>query len=221
MSKRTTVINQILEQGTLPLFFTPSEKDTIEIAQTVYSAGVKVIEYTNRGEEALRNFKSLKKEALKTMPDLQLGIGTIKTAREADNFIDAGADFIVAPTINPEVGRAAHNADLLWIPGCMTPTEISIAQGHDADIIKIFPANILGVEFLKSIKSLFAGQKFMPTGGVNLTEENIRGWFDAGVCAVGMGSQLISNDVIKEKKYDLLKERTETVLELIKTIQKK
>lgn len=221
MSKRTTVINQILEQGTLPLFFTPSEKDTIEIAQTVYSAGVKVIEYTNRGEEALRNFKSLKKEALKSMPDLQLGIGTIKTAREADNFIDAGADFIVAPTINPEVGRAAHNADLLWIPGCMTPTEISIAQGHDADIIKIFPANILGVEFLKSIKSLFAGQKFMPTGGVNLTEENIRGWFDAGVCAVGMGSQLISNDVIKEKKYDLLKERTETVLELIKTIQKK
>ncbi|WP_118194665.1 bifunctional 4-hydroxy-2-oxoglutarate aldolase/2-dehydro-3-deoxy-phosphogluconate aldolase [Albibacterium indicum] len=221
MSKRTTVINQILEQGTLPLFFTPSEKDTIEIAQTVYSAGVKVIEYTNRGEEALRNFKSLKKEALKSMPDLQLGIGTIKTAREADNFIGAGADFIVAPTINPEVGRAAHNADLLWIPGCMTPTEISIAQGHDADIIKIFPANILGVEFLKSIKSLFAGQKFMPTGGVNLTEENIRGWFDAGVCAVGMGSQLISNDVIKEKKYDLLKERTETVLELIKTIQKK
>lgn|SRR5690606_1623663 len=221
MSKRTTVINQILEQGTLPLFFTPSEKDTIEIAQTVYSAGVKVIEYTNRGEEALRNFKSLKKEALKTMPDLQLGIGTIKTAREADNFIDAGADFIVAPTINPEVGRAAHNADLLWIPGCMTPTEISIAQGHDADIIKIFPANILGVEFLKSIKSLFAGQKFMPTGGVNLTEENIRGWFEAGVCAVGMGSQLISNDVIKEKKYDLLKERTETVLKLIKTIQKK
>ena len=221
MSKRTTVINQILEQGTLPLFFTPSEKDTIEIAQTVYSAGVKVIEYTNRGEEALRNFKSLKKEALKSMPDLQLGIGTIKTAREADNFIDAGADFIVAPTINPEVGRAAHNADLLWIPGCMTPTEISIAQGHDADIIKIFPANILGVEFLKSIKSLFSGQKFMPTGGVNLTEENIRGWFDAGVCAVGMGSQLISNDVIKERKYDLLKERTETVLELIKTIQKK
>lgn len=221
MSKRTTVINQILEQGTLPLFFTPSEKDTIEIAQTVYSAGVKVIEYTNRGEEALRNFKSLKKEALKSMPDLQLGIGTIKTAREADNFIDAGADFIVAPTINPEVGRAAHNADLLWIPGCMTPTEISIAQGHDADIIKIFPANILGVEFLKSIKSLFTGQKFMPTGGVNLTEENIRGWFDAGVCAVGMGSQLISNDVIKEKKYNLLKERTETVLELIKTIQKK
>lgn len=221
MNKRTAVINQILEQGTLPLFFTPSEKDSIEITQIVYSAGVKVIEYTNRGDEALRNFKALKEEARKSMPDLQLGIGTIKTVEQAESFIDAGADFIVAPTVNPEVGRAAHNADLLWIPGCMTPTEISIAQGHDADIIKIFPANILGVEFLKSIRSLFAGQKFMPTGGVDLTEGNIRGWFDAGVCAVGMGSKLISNDVIKEKKYDVLKERTEKVLALIKTIQEK
>lgn len=219
MSKRTIVLNQILEQGTLPLFFTPSEKDSIEIVQTVYSAGIKVIEYTNRGDEALRNFKAIKEEAQRSMPDLQLGIGTIKTVEEADSFINVGADFIVAPTINPEVGRAAHNAGLLWIPGCMTPTEISIAQGHHADIIKIFPANILGVEFLKSIKSLFAGQKFMPTGGVTLSEENIRSWFDAGVCAVGMGSQLISNDVIKEKKYEVLKERTQAVLEVISGIR--
>lgn len=221
MSKRTYVTNQILEQGTLPLFFTPSEKDSIKITHAVYAAGVKVIEYTNRGEEALRNFKALKEEARKSMPDLQLGVGTIKTVQEANNFINAGADFIVAPTINPEVGRTAHNAGLLWIPGCMTPTEISIAQEHHADIIKIFPANILGVDFLKSIRGLFTGQKFMPTGGVNLSEENIRGWFDAGVCAVGMGSQLISSDIIKEKKYDVLKARTEKVLELINAIRKK
>lgn len=221
MNKRTIVLNQILEQGTLPLFFTPSEKDSIEIVQTVYSAGIKVIEYTNRGDEALRNFKAIKEAAKSSMPDLQLGIGTIKTVEQADSFIETGADFIVCPTINPEVGRAAHNAELLWIPGCMTPTEISIAQGHHADIIKIFPANILGVEFLTSIKSLFAGQKFMPTGGVTRSEDNIRGWFDAGVCAVGMGSQLISSDIIKEKKYDVLKERTENVLKIIKAIQKK
>jgi 2-dehydro-3-deoxyphosphogluconate aldolase/(4S)-4-hydroxy-2-oxoglutarate aldolase len=115
------------------------------------------------------------------------------------------------------VGAKAKEAGLLWAPGCMTPTEISIGQQHGADLIKIFPANILGTAFVSSIKSLFAGQLFMPTGGVDLSRENISGWFKAGVCAVGMGSQLISKDVMDNKKYDLLKKNTEEVLALIKT----
>lgn len=219
MNKKSTVLNLILEQGMLPLFFHPSEEETIAITKIVYDAGIRVIEYTNRGEEALSNFTALKKEALTSMPDLQLGIGTIKTPEQAEQFIAAGADFIVCPTVNPEVGEITHGAGLLWAPGCMTPTEIALAQKHGAELIKIFPANILGTAFVSSIKGLFPGQLFMPTGGVDLSRENIAGWFKAGVCAVGMGSQLISNDIMKNKNYNLLKKNTEEVLEVLKSIK--
>src|SRR5690606_23005594 len=139
----------------------------------------------------------------------------IKTPEEAQSFIDAGADFIVAPTINPEVASKATEAGLLWIPGCMTPTEISLAQRHGALLIKIFPANILGTDFISSIKDLFPGQAFMPTGGVDLSQDNIAGWFKAGVKAVGMGSKLVSKEILKEEQYDLLKKNTADVLKVI------
>ena len=215
MNKKQVVLDAILKQGMLPLFFHADEKITIEITKTVYAAGVRVIEFTNRGKEALHNFTALKKEALISMPDLYVGIGTIKTAEEADRFIAAGADFIVCPTVNPEVGQKAHEAGLLWAPGCMTPTEIALGQQYGADLIKIFPANILGPAFIGAIKSLFPGQLFMPTGGVDLSQENISGWFKVGVCAVGMGSQLISKEIMENEQYDILKQNTEDVLQVI------
>ena len=215
MNKKQVVLDAILKQGMLPLFFHADEKITIEITKTVYAAGVRVIEFTNRGKEALQNFTALKKEALISMPDLYVGIGTIKTAEEADRFIAAGADFIVCPTVNPEVGQKAHEAGLLWAPGCMTPTEIALGQQYGADLIKIFPANILGPAFIGAIKSLFPGQLFMPTGGVDLSQENISGWFKVGVCAVGMGSQLISKEIMENEQYDILKQNTEDVLQVI------
>ena len=215
MKKKQVVLDAILKQGMLPLFFHADEKITIEITKTVYAAGVRVIEFTNRGKEALQNFTALKKEALISMPDLYVGIGTIKTAEEADRFIAAGADFIVCPTVNPEVGQKAHDAGLLWAPGCMTPTEIALGQQYGADLIKIFPANILGPAFIGAIKSLFPGQLFMPTGGVDLSQENISGWFKVGVCAVGMGSQLISKEIMENEQYDILKQNTEDVLQVI------
>lgn len=219
MDKKSSLLKAITDQGMLPLFFHPDEQKSIDITQTVYDAGVRVIEYTNRGKEALSNFKKLKQVALKTMPELMLGIGTIKNPKEAQDFIDAGADFIVCPIVTPEVAEVCQKADLLWIPGCMTPTEISVAQKHGAGLIKIFPANILGQEFISSIKELFAGQLFMPTGGVDLSKENIGSWFKAGVCAVGMGSKLISKEVMTDGNYALLAQNTKDVLAVIKSIK--
>ena len=219
MDNKSSLLEAITNQGMLPLFFHPDEQISINITKAVYKAGVRVIEYTNRGKEALVNFKKLKEEALKSMPDLKLGIGTIKTPEEAQNFIDAGTDFIVCPIVTPEVAEVVHKAGLLWIPGCMTPTEISIAQKHGAGLIKIFPANILGQEFISSVKDLFRGQLFMPTGGVDCSKENINSWFKAGVCAVGMGSKLISKDIMDGEKYDVLSKNTADVLEIIKSIK--
>lgn len=217
MSKKDIVLDAILTQGSLPLFFYEDAEVSLEITRTLYKAGIRVFEYTNRGAAALANFKVLKKAQKEEMPELQLGIGTIKTAAEATAFIEAGADFIVAPTINPEVGAVAKQHHLLWIPGCMTPTEISTAQQHGAALIKLFPANILGPEFMSSIRELFAGQLFMPTGGVDLNIDSISTWFRAGVCAVGMGSKLISKKVLENRLYEQLYSDTIKLMEMVQT----
>lgn len=219
MDNQSSILKAITDQGMLPLFFHPDEQKSITITKTVYDAGVRVIEYTNRGKEALANFKKLKQEALRTMPDLKLGIGTIKNAQEAKDFIAAGADFIVCPIVLAEVAQACADANLLWVPGCMTPTEITLAQTLGAGLIKIFPANILGQDFISSIKDLFAGQLFMPTGGVDLSKENIASWFKAGVCAVGMGSKLISKDIMAQENYELLAKNTKEVLATIQSVK--
>ncbi|RYE18050.1 MAG: bifunctional 4-hydroxy-2-oxoglutarate aldolase/2-dehydro-3-deoxy-phosphogluconate aldolase [Sphingobacteriaceae bacterium] len=215
MSKKTQSLNLILEQGTLPLFFYKDAEVSLEITKTLYKAGVRVFEYTNRGPEALENFKLMRQLVNTEMPDLELGIGTIKSVKEAQDFLAAGADFLVSPIVNPKVGQLALEADLLWIPGCMTPTEIYLAQENQAALIKLFPANILGEAFLSSIKELFPGQRFIPTGGVELTKENISGWFKAGVSAVGLGSKLISKNIMENKLYDELFTATKEAHELV------
>ncbi|MVN92068.1 bifunctional 4-hydroxy-2-oxoglutarate aldolase/2-dehydro-3-deoxy-phosphogluconate aldolase [Mucilaginibacter aquatilis] len=217
MKIKQQVLDSIITQGMLPLFFYADADVSVEITRTLYKAGVRVFEYTNRGAAALENFKKLKELQQAEMPDLNLGIGTIKSVHEADAFINAGADFLVSPIVNPEVAKMANDLNMLWIPGCMTPTEIYTAQSSNAALIKLFPANILGPEFLTSIKELFRDQLFMPTGGVELDAGNISTWFKAGVCAVGMGSKLISKKVLEEKLYDELFTNTQKAIELVQT----
>ena len=216
MKHKKAVLNSILSQGMLPLFYYEDAEVSLEITRSLYKAGVRILEYTNRGKQALENFKVLKKAQKKELTDLTIGIGTIKNISEAEMFMDAGADFIVSPITNPEVAKAVHKQKLLWIPGCMTPTEIYAAQKHGAELIKIFPANILGPAFVSSIKELFPGLLFIPTGGVEAEAENISSWFHAGVCAVGMGSKLFSKDILERRLYDQLYHDTLNVLELVK-----
>jgi 2-dehydro-3-deoxyphosphogluconate aldolase/(4S)-4-hydroxy-2-oxoglutarate aldolase len=218
MKDKQTILQSILDQGMLPLFYWDSPVVSLEVIRALYRGGIRALEYTNRGKEALSNFKFLKETLAVESPDLYLGIGTIKSAAEADAFIAAGADFIVSPIVNPEVAARAGKAGLLWIPGCMTPTEIYLAQQHQAALIKIFPANILGPEFVSSIRELFQGQLFIPTGGVELNRDNIQAWFKAGVCAVGMGSKLISKEVLKNEQYEVLYANTVMTLKLVQSV---
>ena len=215
MTKKQLVQAALLKQKMLPLYFNKSVEVSIGILEALYNAGVRVVEYTNRGEAALQNFKQLKKVATEKMPGLFLGIGTIKTAEQANHFIEAGVDFVVCPTINTEVGALTQNANLLWIPGCMTPTEIATAEAAGAEIIKIFPGNILGPGYISAIQELFPQIKFMPTGGVEVEAKNLGAWFKAGVVAVGMGSKLVSKKVVDEKDYEGLQEATKNALQLV------
>jgi 2-dehydro-3-deoxyphosphogluconate aldolase/(4S)-4-hydroxy-2-oxoglutarate aldolase len=216
MKDKKTVLQGIVDQGLLPLFYCDDAEVSLEVMRVLYRAGIRAVEYTNRGARALENFLLLKKALVVEAPDMHLGIGTVKSPEEAKAFIAAGADLIVSPIVNPEVAALAEKAGLLWIPGCMTPTEIYQAQQHRAALIKIFPANILGPEFIASIRELFPGQLFIPTGGVDLDQQNINTWFRSGVCAVGMGSKLISKEVLKDRQYDLLYKNTQKALEMAK-----
>lgn len=214
---RNEILATLQSQGLLPLFYLDSKEESAAILHALYKAGVRIVEYTNRGPEALENFRHLAHLVSTEMPDLHLGIGTIKTAAEAVAFIRAGAHFIVSPIMSVEVATVVNAAGLLWVPGCMTPTEINTAQLHGAMLIKLFPANVLGPGFMSAIRELFPGQAFIPTGGVDTTAESIGSWFKAGVCAVGMGSKLIGKNI---QDYDALTQQTSDLLKLIASCSK-
>lgn len=216
MHKKEQPLQVLLEQKLLPLYYHESEEVSIAILKALYDAGVRIVEYTHRGENALENFKVLRKEADKSMAELLLGIGTVKGKKQAKKYMEAGADFIVAPSINEEVGELTLKANLLWIPGCMTPTEIAGAENAGAEIIKIFPGNLLGSSFVTAVKDLFPDLKFIVTGGVEAEENNLRDWFRSGVVGVGMGSKLISKQMIEGRDYKGLKAAAVNALRLVK-----
>ncbi len=220
MYKQEEIIAQIIEQGVLPLYYHADERISIDILKALYAAGIRSVEYTNRGEAALANFTAMKKLCETELAGMMLGVGTIKNSAMAKTFIDAGADYIICPGFVESVAETAQLHNLLWIPGCMTPSEIISAEHKGAKLVKLFPGNILGMDFMKAIKDLFPKLLFMPTGGVDNTKENIKGWFNAGVCAVGMGSKLIGNEVMENKKYEWLTAETKQVMAIIKDLKK-
>lgn len=218
MEREAALINQIKNEGMLPLFYHDDANVCENVLQALYNGGVRCVEFTNRGVHALPNFKHL--VSLKTtMPGLILGIGTIKTPQDATSFIEAGADFLISPCFDASVADVAYMHKVLWIPGCMTPTEIHVAQKSGATLIKLFPGNVLGPGFVEAIKTLFTGVDFLVTGGVEPTEQNIGAWVKAGVSGVGLGSKLITKDVLANKNYKQLETQTTQLVQLIKKVQ--
>jgi 2-dehydro-3-deoxygluconokinase len=220
MDVRENIIQKLKHQKLLPLYYHNDATVCIEIAKALYASGIRLIEFTNRGENALKNFMALVQSRNENMKDLLLAVGTIKTAEQANDFINAGAEFIISPVFDIEISNTANRKSILYIPGCMTPTEIHAAENAGHKIIKLFPGNLLTPSFVSSIKELFPLIDFMPTGGVEITKENLEEWFKAGVCAVGMGSKLISNKLLDAKDYKSIESATRRALEVIQSITK-
>jgi 2-dehydro-3-deoxyphosphogluconate aldolase/(4S)-4-hydroxy-2-oxoglutarate aldolase len=219
MNLKEELLRLIPEQGILPLYFYKDTEVSLQVLRSLHHAGIRAVEYTNRGEAALANFKKMRELCDSELKGMYLGIGTIKNGSMAQTFIDAGADFIICPGLIEEVAEVADKNNMLWVPGCMTPSEIIRAETLGAKMIKLFPGNILGPEFMSAIKALFPDLLFMPTGGVDLDKENIAGWLKAGVCAVGMGSKLISNQLLEQKDYAKIEELTKQALEILKSLR--
>ncbi|HVZ96250.1 MAG TPA: hypothetical protein VG847_05200 [Chitinophagaceae bacterium] len=219
MHSKNEIQQLILQQGVLPLYFYKDTGVSIEVLRALYRAGIRAVEYTNRGEAALQNFIKMRAVCDAELKGLCLGIGTIKNEFAAKSYMDAGADFFVCPGLVEEVAEVADRKEMLWLPGCMTPSEIIHAENMGATMIKLFPGNILGPSFMSAIKELFPELLFMPTGGVDLDKENIASWFKAGVSAVGMGSKLISKILLEQRDYAKIEVLTKQAIDIVNSVR--
>ncbi len=202
---RLNVLNTILETGLVPLYY----HQQLPVAQNIFSAcnvgGARVIEFTNRGEHALEVFAGLAQYAAESEPDVVLGVGSVIDAPTAALFIAYGANFIVGPLLNPDVARLCNRRKIAYIPGCETVSEISAAEELGVEIVKLFPGGAAGGPgFIKAVLGPSPWTRLMPTGGVDATQESIRAWIGAGAACVGMGSNLIRQDLVAGGEYDAI-----------------
>lgn len=193
----------VKQTGFMPLFTHTDITVCKNVLQASYHAGVRLFEFTNRNENSFDIFIELRKFCSESLPGMILGIGTIKNGQQAEQFIHAGADFLISPLINEEIHAVSSKHKKLWMPGCATPSEIGMAENLGINIVKIFPAKQLGgPAFIKAVKAVFPNVQLMTTGGVEPTQEDITGWFKSGVAAVGIGSQLFPPDWLADNQYD-------------------
>ncbi|MBN1926075.1 MAG: bifunctional 4-hydroxy-2-oxoglutarate aldolase/2-dehydro-3-deoxy-phosphogluconate aldolase [Prolixibacteraceae bacterium] len=222
MSKysRIEVFLKMKETGMVPLFYHTDAEVCKKIAKACYDGGAKTLEFTNRGDFAHEVFAELSKYVKKELPGLALGIGSVIDAGTASLYIQLGADFIVSPLLNPEMAKVCNRRKILWSPGCGSVSEVSLAEELGCELVKIFPGGqVGGPSFVSSIKAPMPWTDVMPSGGVTPEYDNLKSWFAAGATCVGMGSKLISKDLITGEKYSELKQKVNDTIKLINQIR--
>ena len=217
---RIQVALTIAETGLVPVFYHPDPETCRQVLKACYQGGVRVFEFTNRGDFAHELFGELTRFAAKQFPDLMLGAGTIPDAGTASLYIQLGANFIVAPTTKEDVALTCNRRKIAWVPGCVTMNEISRAEELGAEIVKVFPGNVVGPAFIESLRGPMPWTTIMVTGGVEPEAGNLKTWFDAGVVGVGMGSQLISKAMLSESRFGELESKVRSVMEIIRGLKK-
>lgn len=217
---RIQVAIKMSETGMVPVFYHPDINICLKVLKACYDGGVRVFEFTNRGDFAHEIFAELNKYAVKELPEMILGIGSVVDAGTASLYIQLGANFVVSPVLNEDMAKVCNRRKIFWTPGCGSLSEINHAEELGAEVVKIFPAaQIGGPKFVESIKGPCPWTNIMPTGGVEPTEENLSKWFKSGVFCVGIGSQLITNEIIESQDYIALKEKISVTMEIIRKLK--
>ena len=218
--KRLDVALRLRETGLLPIFYHPDVEICKKVITACYNGGLRIIEYTNRDDFAHEKYAELRKFINKNLPDMMFGAGTIVDAPTASLYIQMGADFIVSPILNEEMAKVCNRRKILWVPGCGSLSEISFAEELGAEIVKAFPANTMGgPDFIKAVTAPCKWTSILVTGGASPEEENMRSWFKAGATCLGMGSKLITKDVLNNSDFGLLEKQIEQTLALINKIR--
>jgi len=208
------------QTGLIPVFYNSDIKICREVVRACYNGGVRVFEFTNRGDFAHEVFSELNKYVIKELPGLIMGVGSIVDAVTTALYIQLGANFIVSPVLNEDMAKVCNRRKVAWSPGCGSVSEISRAEELGADVIKIFPASqVGGPKFVAAVKGPMPWTNIMPTGGVEPEENNLTDWFKSGAYCVGMGSKLITKDLLSPGNYKKLEEKVRDTLELIKRIR--
>ena len=214
-------VAQTMEQtGLVPLFYHSDIELGKNIIEACYKGGARVIEFTSRGDFAHEVFGELSKFCEKNLPDMIIGIGSVIDAAEASLYMQMGANFVVTPVFREDIAKVCNRRKVLWSPGCGTLTEIAKAEELGCEIVKLFPGGSYGADFVKAIKGPCPWTKIMPTGGVSTDKSNLEAWFNAGVTCVGIGSKLISKEILESKDFSRLEKTVKETLALIQVIRK-
>ena len=219
MDKKTKALKLLIEQGILPQYFHPDPDTSVQILKALYQSGIRAIEYSDRDEKAINNFLVMRKVADKELPGLLLGVGNIRNKISATEYINEGASFIICPCVVAEVGDLAKKNNLLWVPGCLTATEIALADDLGAQMVRLYPANLLGPSYVQAMKEVFADILFMPAGGIETNEGNLGSWFKNGASVLELGTNLIGKNLIETKDYGLIGSLAKQTLQMVSKIK--
>ena len=217
---RLEVAQVMKDTGLVPLFFHSDIELSKKVLKACYDGGARLIEFIARGDFAHEVFGELNKYALKELPGMIMGVGSVTDAAAASLYMALGANFIVTPVLREDIAIVCNRRKVLWSAGCGSLTEIASAEELGCEVVKLFPGEVYGPKFVKGVKGPQPWTSIMPTGGVSPNEDNLKRWFDAGVICVGMGSQLISKDILANKDFNGLKNNVEEALLIIKKVQK-
>jgi 2-dehydro-3-deoxyphosphogluconate aldolase/(4S)-4-hydroxy-2-oxoglutarate aldolase len=207
---RLEIVKKIIDSGAVAVIRMEDSQKLMKVAHALLEGGISSLEITMTTPNALKVIE----EAARVLPaDVLIGVGSVLDAETARLAINAGAKYVVSPIFKPEIIHTAHRYGLPAMPGCFTPTEILVAHEQGADIVKVFPADVVGMPFFKAIKAPMPHLNLMPTGGVSLT--NAGEWIKAGACAVGVGSALLDKKAIADGNWAKLTENAKILRENI------
>jgi 2-dehydro-3-deoxyphosphogluconate aldolase/(4S)-4-hydroxy-2-oxoglutarate aldolase len=216
---RIEVALKIAETGVIPVFFHPDIEVCKGVLEACYWGGIRVFEFTNRGDFAHELFADLNRFAAFRFPDLILGIGTVLDAGTASLYLQLGANFVVSPLLREEVALVCNRRKVAWIPGAGSVTEVSRGEELGAEFVKIFPGNVLGPGFVQGIKGPMPWTSLIVTGGVEPEENNLKNWFKAGVSSVGIGSQLFAKEHLQSKNFSAIQEKVTETMAIVARIK--
>lgn len=216
---RIQVAQKMAETGMVPLFYHPDVELGKKVLTACYKGGARLLEFTNRGDFAHEAFGELNKFCAKELPEMILGVGSVTDAGTTALYLQLGANFVVTPVFREDIAIACNRKKVLWSPGCGSLTEIARAEELGCEIVKLFPGGVYGPGFVKDIKGPQPWTSVMPTGGVSPTRESLKSWFDAGVTCVGMGSKLISSEILKSGDFATLEANVKAALDLIRELR--
>ena len=216
---KVQVLQAIAETGMVPVFYHKDVETARQVLKACYEGGVRAFEFTNRGDFAQEVFGELVKFAMKELPGMIVGVGSVVDPATAAMYLQLGANFVVGPLFNPAIAPVCNRRLVPYCPGCGTVTEIGLAQEAGCDLCKVFPGDVLGPGFVKGLKAPMPWSQIMVTGGVKPTRENLESWFKAGVTCVGMGSNLFPKDVIAAGEWGKISDLCRNALDIIKSIR--